>query len=260
MTKVLTDDGISISYSTLGTGPRDLFFLHGWAGSSGFWDEMFKHLDLTGLRAVAVDLRGHGKSDKPAAGYTHERFARDIVAVADHVNAERFVIVGYSMSGRFAQYLTCIAPERVLGQILIAGCPASEVQVPPDTYKFLISCAGNREMMGQMEAMFIKRPVAVEVMNRFLDNAVKVPLVALDETLKMCMNSSFAEKLKAVRRPTLVVGGIHDPMFTPELLREEVVAHVSGARLALVDCGHDIPIEKPQETAALLEAFLAGLG
>ena len=49
-------------------------------------------------------------------------------------------------------------------------------------------------------------------------------------------------------------------MFAPELLRAAVVAPLPGARLALVDAGHEIPIELPRELAALIEAFLAGLG
>ena len=67
------------------------------------------------------------------------------------------------------------------------------------------------------------------------------------------------ERLATLTTPTLVVGGLHDTIFTPDLLREAIVAQIPGARLALLDCGHEIPLEKPRELAALLEAFLAGL-
>ena len=49
-------------------------------------------------------------------------------------------------------------------------------------------------------------------------------------------------------------------MFPPDALRAAVVAPLARARLALIDCGHEIPIEAPRELAALIEAFLAGLG
>jgi hypothetical protein len=49
-------------------------------------------------------------------------------------------------------------------------------------------------------------------------------------------------------------------MFPPDALRAAVVAPLAGARLALVDCGHEVPIEAPRELAALTEAFIAGLG
>jgi pimeloyl-ACP methyl ester carboxylesterase len=48
-------------------------------------------------------------------------------------------------------------------------------------------------------------------------------------------------------------------MFTPELLREAVAAPLHGARLTLLDAGHEIAIEVPDQLAALIEAFLAGL-
>ena len=68
------------------------------------------------------------------------------------------------------------------------------------------------------------------------------------------------DRLGAIAAPTLVVGGSHDAMFTPELLREAVVAPLPGARLALLDAGHEIAIELPRQLAALIEAFLGGLG
>ena len=60
-----TNDGIKIAYATRGEGPLTLLFLHGWSGSGAYFDETFKYLDLTGLRAVTFDLRGHGDSDQP---------------------------------------------------------------------------------------------------------------------------------------------------------------------------------------------------
>jgi len=57
----------------------------------------------------------------------------------------------------------------------------------------------------------------------------------------------------------LVVGGIHDPIFSPDVLRGWV-GSMPRARLALLDSNHEIPIEQPRELAAVLEAFIAGLG
>ena len=59
--------------------------------------------------------------------------------------------------------------------------------------------------------------------------------------------------------PTVVVGGRDDAIFTPEALTEGVVAPVRGARLELLDCGHEIPIERPREVAALIDEFASDL-
>jgi pimeloyl-ACP methyl ester carboxylesterase len=60
-------------------------------------------------------------------------------------------------------------------------------------------------------------------------------------------------------KPTLVIGGTGDTMFPPDALRAAVVGPLAQARLELVDCGHEIPLEAPHELAALIEGFLAGL-
>lgn len=255
-----TDDGINISYKSLGDGPRHVLFMHGWAGSSAYWDELLKHLDLSDLRAIAFDMRGHGESDRADSGFSLDRIAKDTLVVADHAEAAKFVVVGFSMSGKFAQYVSCLKPDRVEGQVLIAGAPACEIPFPQETYAYFLSCAGNREMMRGMISQFIKEPLQPEVMERFLDYATKVSLGALEGTLSTCINTSFAEKLSQASTRTLVIGGLHDPIFTPDALREGVVVAFPGARLALVDSSHEIPIEKPRELAALIEAFLAGLG
>src|SRR5437667_4144718 len=260
MTTFRTADGISIAYKTLGDGPRNLLFIHGWAGSGSYWDEMLKHLDLGGQRVIAYDMRDHGDSDRANTGFTLDHIAHDALAVADHAGADKFVLVGFSMSGKFAQYVSGLSPDRVEGQILIAGAPAAAIPFPPETYQYFLSCAGNREMMRGMISQFIKEPVQPEVMDRFLDGAIKVPLGALEGTLNTCINASFAEKLAQVRTRTVVIGRAYDAILGLEALRSGAVAPLSVARLALLDSSHEIPIEKPQELAALIEAFLVGLG
>ena len=75
----------------------------------------------------------------------------------------------------------------------------------------------------------------------------------------MCTHGAFIDRLQTIRAPTLVIGGRHDPLLPPAILREAVVTPIDGARLALLDCGHEIDVEQPQMLTALLEAYLAGL-
>ena len=254
-----TDDGVVISYKVQGNGPLDILFMHGWAGSGAYFEQTLKHLDLTGVRVITVDLRGHGQSDKVETGYTLERFARDVLAVADHANVPEMVLVGFSMSGKFAQYVPLLAPDRVIGQVLVAPCPASELPFPNEIQRDWVGRVGNRERLREVTEMFTSQPVKPEVLDRWADDAVKVPRVALDETLNMLTHESFVDRLESVQVPTLVVGGLQDPMLTPDALRESVVKPLAGARLVLVNSNHEIPIERPLELAGLIGAFLAGL-
>ena len=253
-----TDDGVALSYRTTGDGPRNLLFMHGWGGSGAYFDELLEHLDLTGLRAITFDFRGHGDSEK-AEGFTDERLGRDAFAVADAVGADQVVVVGYSMSGRFAQYLAVLEPERVLGQILVAGCPAFAIPFPDEMIDEWITAAGDKEAYRELHLSFTTRPVPPEALERAVDDVTKVSRAALEGTLRTVSEASFADKVGTIRAPTLVVGGIHDELLTPEVLRDGVAAPLSRARLVLLDCNHDIPFEQPRELAAVIEAFLAAL-
>jgi pimeloyl-ACP methyl ester carboxylesterase len=75
--------------------------------------------------------------------------------------------------------------------------------------------------------------------------------------MEAVMSTDFADRVVPV--PTLVVGGLGDQIFGPEALRDGVVAPLPGARLELLDCGHEIPLERPRELAELIQGFVTDL-
>jgi 3-oxoadipate enol-lactonase len=260
MPTVRTEDGVQIAYSRLGTGSHTLLFMHGWGGSGAYFGQVLEYLDLTDVQAILYDLRGHGDSDKVESGYDLDRFAKDALAVADHAGVGKLVVIGFSMSAKFAQYLACLEPERVSGLILVAGSPVSAIPFPAEIQADWVNRAGNCEPLMEITRMFTTQPVKPEVIERWGVDAVKVPRIVLDETLNMTLQTSFTDQLHRAKMPALVVGGIHDTIFTPDTLHNGVVAPLPQARLALLDCNHEIPIEQPQQLALLIQAFLAGLG
>ena len=259
MPAVTTDDGVALSYATAGHGPPHLLFMHGWAGSGRYFDATIEHLDVTRLRAVTYDLRGHRASATETGGYSLERIAKDALAVAGAAGADRFIVVGFSMSAKFGQYVSVLAPDRVVGQILVAGCPTGEIPLPRELTDDWLSREGDASRMAEVPGPYMTRPVAPEVMVRFGADAASVSRAALEGTLDAAMHASFTDRLASITAPTIVVGGSADPMFSPDTLRAGVVSPLREARLALIECGHEIPIEAPRELAALIEAFLAGM-
>jgi pimeloyl-ACP methyl ester carboxylesterase len=255
----MTDDGISISYETAGEGPPNLLCLHGWAGSGRYFDATMAQLDLARVRAVTFDLRGHGRSDPAEEGHTLERIAADALAVADAAGLDEFVVLGFSMGARFAQYLALVAPERVRGLILLAGCPAGEIPLPAELTQDWLGREGDAAGMAELATAYASNPIEPELLERFGREAAMARRAALEGTLDAATATSFAERVPSIAAPALVIGGAHDPMFTPELLRDAVVAPLPGARLAVVDAGHEIALELPRQLASLIEAFLAGL-
>src|SRR6266480_703914 len=102
MPTVRSDDQVLIAYEVHGSGAHDVIFLHGWAGSNRYWEPLLEHLDAADLRLILIEYRCHGQSGNTANGFSHEQLARDVLAVADDTDTEKFALVGFSMSARFA--------------------------------------------------------------------------------------------------------------------------------------------------------------
>jgi pimeloyl-ACP methyl ester carboxylesterase len=251
-------DGVGISYQVRGSGSINLLFIHGWAGSGSYFAETIDALDLSRIRAVALDLRGHGASDH-APGLDLDHIAADVLSVADAVGAETFVLLGFSMGAKFAQYVAVVAPDRVKGLILVAGFPVTEIAFPPELRADLLARVGNGPALAALTEQNVTHPLPASVVERISADAAQIPLDALTGTLESCLDRSFAARLDVVHAPTVLVGGTQDAIFAPDDLRAGVLVPLPQARLALLDCGHEVPVDLPHELAAVIEGFLAGL-
>jgi pimeloyl-ACP methyl ester carboxylesterase len=130
-------DGISLAYEVFGAGPPVLL-IHGFASNvevnwvSTGWVET---LVGAGYRVIAIDNRGHGKSQKlydPSLYFAHE-MAADAMRLLDHLEIARVAVIGYSMGARIAAFLALKWPERVsrvvlggMGLNLVTGLADSE--------------------------------------------------------------------------------------------------------------------------------------
>src|SRR2546422_10050740 len=164
---VHTSDGVRIFYRTAGEGERTLLLMHGWggSGSGSFWTPLLRHLDPQDLRFVLVDLRGHGRSEHTRDGFTTERFAKDIFEVAEHLGARELIPVGYSMSGRWAQWMACSRPERVIGQVLVGPVPASAMPLTPELADDWVQSVATREGYHRFETRFTKNVLPQDILD-----------------------------------------------------------------------------------------------
>jgi len=95
---VPSEDGSSIRYDLLGNGETTLVFVHGWCCDRHIWDRQADHLTAR-YRVVCLDLAGHGESGKDRSKFTISAFAKDVIAVVEHLGLKRIVLIGHSMSG-----------------------------------------------------------------------------------------------------------------------------------------------------------------
>jgi pimeloyl-ACP methyl ester carboxylesterase len=118
-----------------GAGGVPVVFVHSFAGSASHWKAQLAYLRKN-RRAVAFDLRGHGKSASPKDGdYAIASLTSDIATVVDKLGLGRFVLVGHSVGGAAAIAYAGAHPRRVAGLVL-AGAPG---KVPRDQAQKVMS-------------------------------------------------------------------------------------------------------------------------
>lgn len=115
--------GVKIRYVTAGKG-EPVLLLHGWMSDSGMWGRLDTNPAAKEFQLIAVDLRGHGKSDKPhdAKDYGPE-MAADVVRLLDHLKLPKAHLVGYSMGAFVAGKVAAAHPDRVLSVVYGGQAP-----------------------------------------------------------------------------------------------------------------------------------------
>ena len=102
-----TRDGTNIRYKELGEG-RPIILIHGWPLSGDSWDPIMMALADKGMRAIAYDRRGFGRSDHAKTGYDYDTFSDDLADLISHLGlTDNIGLAGFSMGGgEIARYMS----------------------------------------------------------------------------------------------------------------------------------------------------------
>lgn len=251
-----TDDQVKIAYRVEGSGKRNVLFVHGWMMNGHVYDDLLGLLHTDDLNCVIPDQRGAGDSDKPAGGYTLDRYAQDLRGLIDSISSDPWIVVGHSMGGQIAQLLAATAPERVCGLILVNTVPASGIPLP-DEVQQLFRGATRREPQATILGMACKE-LTDEGTERLLSYGATVADACISESFDAWMTGGFAERLGSIEAKALVIA-TDDPFLPPDFLRAAVVGLIPKARLATIPGpGHYPLVEAPAAVALAVEAYLAG--
>ena len=130
--------GHTIFYTVKGEG-KPLLLIHGYGAGIWVWEKQIEILSKS-YRVYALDVIGHGFSDRPKIPYTPETYIHFLKDFMDEAGIERATLIGNSMGGGIAWAMAILFPERVDRLILINCVPPDVLhQVKNESFRTLVA-------------------------------------------------------------------------------------------------------------------------
>jgi pimeloyl-ACP methyl ester carboxylesterase len=266
---VFDSNGVKIRYVTEGTG-EPVVLIHGWMADSSMWGRddsgNAKLKGQEGFRLIALDCRGHGKSDKP---HDPEKYgpemATDVVRLLDHLKIEKAHLIGYSSGSYIAGYVAAHYPQRILSVIYGGQAPITEGAKSSD-FSQVDSFAKVVDEGKDLGSYIIEmtppdKPKPTEAQAKLIakflyDGKDLQALVAAGRSFKNLEVTS--EQLKTCQAPILFIHGAdesehvkHRVAFVRELLGRGELKIVEGG-------DHMTTLTKPEFGSAIIEFLRSG--
>lgn len=253
-----------IAFELQGSGDPVLA-IHGLGGSSNTWTPLAgDDGPLARGTLLRLDLPGSGRSHRVEGPLSIARMVAACVRVMEAAGVARAHVVGHSLGTIVAQHLAVAEPKRVRSLALFGPLPA-----PPDTARGPIRARGAKARaegvagMADIADALVRASLSTETRAR-RPAAVAFVRESLmrqdpDGYARSCEALADAQPadLMQVGCPALLVTGDEDAVAPPQSVRA-MAQKLTDARVEVLrGCGHWTPVERPEECAALLRAFLA---
>ncbi len=267
--------GISVFVREQGDG-EPIVMLHGIPTTSLLWKDHIPRLAAYG-RAIAPDLPGYGRSDKPPdAAYTPAWYADFVLRFVDSLGSDRISILCHDLGGIAGLAFAADHPERIRRLVVFNTSiypefrPPGRVRVlrnPLLSWSFTLAAPPKSALRGLIAGGFANRnALTPEVLEEFhsqvRDRANRVAQLrffrSVDSTAMRERYRDWSGRLSAIEAPTLVVWGARDRWMIPlEEHGRRLARGIPGAELIALDAKHFVPLDAAEAVAGHLERFFA---
>lgn len=269
--KTILIDGHSIFYVMKGQG-EPVVLIHGFGAGIWVWEKQMDPLSQF-YRVYALDLLGHGYSDRPNIKYRPQTYIFFFRKFMDEIGLDRATLIGNSMGGGIAWATALFFPEKVKRLILIDAVPPDVLdQVKNDSFKtlaavrnipllpYLLIAGRTRNSIRQVLRECILDPTLLtpEVVDRQWEiTRIKGTTRVLYSTLRHAEEAKpMKGSLSLIKHPTLLIWGEKDQIFPPSV-GEQLSRSIPNSTLKIIrESGHLPMWEKPEEVNLILLQFL----
>lgn len=271
MPDVMTQDGTRLFYTDWGTG-QTVIFVHGGQLGADMWEYQQAELVDQGLRCIAYDRRGCGRSDQPWHGYDVDTLADDLATLVEQLDLRDVTLVGHSNGcGDIARYLSRRGVSRVARAALIAPTTPFLLQtadnpdgVEPSVFDETIAHLSRDRphffAAGAPAFLGVGLPnvtVSPEMVRWGVGLALQASPRAAIAMTRTFAETDFRPDMAAFTMPTLVIHGAAD-LFAPlELCGRRTAELIPGAQLAVYDTGHGLFLTEKDRLNRDLLTFIA---
>ncbi|HXR60894.1 MAG TPA: alpha/beta hydrolase, partial [Solirubrobacterales bacterium] len=250
-------------------GPRSapaIVLIHCFSCAMDYWDGMLSRLEAR-HRVIAVDLLGHGGSEKPGAGYTPENQAKLVAEALARLGVRDATVVGHSLGGSIAVALAETAPQAV-ERVAILDMP------PDNSYGDLGFLAGLAFQPVLGEALWTVKPdfsvrdglevafaPGYDFPEAFVEDVKRLTYTAYDDSPggndDYLGEESLDRRLRTIGKPLMVLMGAEEQIVDdPQRALDQYAESVPEAETHLIaGAGHSPNVEQPRRTAALVLRF-----
>jgi non-heme chloroperoxidase len=264
---IQTADRTGLFYTAVGDGPPVLL-VHAWSLSSAMWEYQVRALVEAGFRCVAMDRRGHGRSDVPGSGYDLDTLADDLARLIELLDLKNLTVVAHSMGTcETTRYLTRHGTDRVRRVALLGAMTPH-----------LSGAVGSAFVEAMVDALVADRPrwfqesapayfatggtgswVSPALVDDGIRQILATPLEVQIACLRAFTGTDLTADLQAMDIPALVLHGDADASAPIDLTGRPTAKLLPRARFRMLDgAPHGLYVTARREVNDELVALARG--
>jgi pimeloyl-ACP methyl ester carboxylesterase len=253
------DTGVRLHYAEQGdsTG-TPVILLHGYSDSWFSWSDVLPLLPSS-YRVFALDLRGHGMSDKPATGYGMDDLASDVIAFMEQKQLAGVTLVGHSTGGYVAQQVALAASQRLARLVLVATTTTPNAILGMRDFDAVVNGLADpvpTEFIREFQMSTIHRPLAPEFVERVISESGRLPAHVWRGVMAGMLAMQPLRGLEGSAVPTMVLWGERDTLM-PRTEQDALVRMFPTVVFKVYrDTGHALHWERPAEFTRDLVGFM----
>jgi non-heme chloroperoxidase len=262
-----TRDRTMLFHKDWGSG-KPVLFVHSWAANTTLWQYQMVDLSDRGLRCIAYDQRGFGRSTDPGCGYDYDSLADDLHDVIEALDLRDVALVGHSMGcGEIVRYVTRHGASRVSRAVLVAPTLPFILKTPdnPDGVdkSYLEKLRGSwmkdfPKWLGDNARPFFTSETSADMVAWGVTMGLQASLKALVDCNRAATETDFRTELPNFTVPTLIVHGTADASASIAFTAAKTARLIPGSQLKIYQgAPHGLMLTHVNQLNADLHAFLA---